>query len=249
MPMASPLNIVIDKASPVPLYHQVAQGLEAAIRTGGLPGGSRLDTEMDLAARLNLSRPTLHKAIEELVRSGLVVRRRGVGAQVIATEARHVRGVSSHFDDMHRLGNDPTSEVLTFSHREADSRTRDSLNLPISAHVYHFVRLRKVGGRPQALMENWVRDDIVKLDEVSLGSRGLYEILRSAGIDFRVANQRIGATVANNHQANVLQTDAGAALVTMERTATDGTGRRVETGRHAYLADSYAFAMTLVHRQ
>jgi DNA-binding GntR family transcriptional regulator len=98
-------------------------------------------------------------------------------------------------------------------------------------------------------MENWVRDDIVKLDEVGLWSRGLYEILRSAGVDFRVANQRIGATVADDYQANVLQTDAGSALVTMERTAIDETGRRVETGRHVYLADSYAFAMTLVHRQ
>jgi DNA-binding GntR family transcriptional regulator len=249
MPMASSLKIVIDKASPVPLYHQVAQGIESAIRTGGLPGGSWLDSELDLAAQLNLSRPTLHKAIEELVQSGLVVRKRGVGAQVIATEAHHAHGVSSHFDDMHRLGNDPTSEVLSFSHLEADSRTRASLNLPSNVHVYHFIRLRNVGGRPQALMENWVRDDIVKLDEASLGSRGLYEILRSSGVEIRVANQRIGATVANDYQANVLQTDAGSALVTMERTAIDETGRRVETGRHAFLADSYAFAMTLVNRQ
>jgi DNA-binding GntR family transcriptional regulator len=247
MPVASSLNIVIDKASPVPLYYQVAQGLEAAIRSGGLPGGTRLDNEMDLAARLNLSRPTLHKAIEELVQSGLVVRKRGVGAQVIASEARHSRGVSSHFDDMRRLGNVPTSEVLSFSHQEADSRTRESLSLPVNAHVYHFIRLRKVGGRPQALMENWVRDDIMKLDQASLESRGLYEILRSAGVEIRVANQRIGAAVANDRQANVLQTDAGSALVTMERTATDESGRKIETGHHAYLADSYTIEMTLVH--
>lgn len=248
--MASSLNIVIDKASPVPLYHQVAQGIEAAIRTGGLPGGSRLDSEMDLATRLNLSRPTLHKAIEELVESGLVVRKRGVGAQVIATQAAtHARGILSHFDDMHRLGNDPTSEVLSFSHVEADSATRESLDLPVKARVYHFMRLRKVGGRPQALMENWVRDDIVNLDEVSLGARGLYQILRSSGVDIRVVNQRIGATVANEYQANVLQADVGSALVTMERTAIDEAGRRLEIGRHAYVAESYSFAMNLVGRQ
>ncbi|MGY3317244.1 GntR family transcriptional regulator [Arthrobacter sp. TE12232] len=247
--MASSLNIVIDKASPVPLYHQVAQSIEAAIRAGALPGGSRLDSEMDLATRLNLSRPTLHKAIEELVQSGLVVRKRGVGAQVIATQATPARGILSHFDDMHRLGNDPTSEVLRFSHLEADSATRESLNLPVNARVYHFMRLRKVGGRPQALMENWVRDDIVNLDEVSLGSRGLYQILRSSGVDIRVVNQRIGATVADDYQANVLQADAGSALVTMERTAIDESGRRLEIGRHAYVADSYAFTMTLVHGQ
>jgi DNA-binding GntR family transcriptional regulator len=245
--MASSLNILIDKASPVPLYHQVAQGLEAAIRTGGIPGGSRLDNEMDLAARLNLSRPTLHKAIEQLVQSGLVVRKRGVGAQVVAAQAHHGCGVSSHYDDMRRLGNDPTSEVLRFSHVEADSRTRESLNLPINARVYHFIRLRKVGGRPQALMENWVRDDSLQLDEVSLGSRGLYEILRSSGVDIRVVNQRIGATVANDYQTNILRTDPGSALVTVERTAIDESGRRVETGRHVHLGDSYAFTMNLLH--
>ncbi|SKB83822.1 transcriptional regulator, GntR family [Arthrobacter sp. 49Tsu3.1M3] len=247
--MASSLDIVIDRASPVPLYHQVAQGIEAAIRTGGLPGGARLDNEVDLAARLNLSRPTLHKAIEQLVQCGLVVRKRGVGAQVLAAEPGNTRRVSSHYDEMRRLGNDPTSEVISFSHLKADSRIRESLNLPVNAHVYHFIRLRKVSGRPQALMENWVRDDITELDEASLGSRGLYEILRNAGVDFRLANQRIGAMVANDYQANVLQAEAGAALVTMERTAIDGTGRRVETGCHAYLADTYAFSMTLVNRQ
>jgi DNA-binding GntR family transcriptional regulator len=55
--------------------------------------------------------------------------------------------------------------------------------------------------------------------------------------------------VANDYQAGLLQTTAGSALVTMERTALDETGRGVEAGRHFYRADSYTFAMTLVHRQ
>ena len=81
--MSGPLRLTVDKTSPVPLYHQVAQGLEDAIRSGELPPGTKLDNEIDLANRLNLSRPTMRKAMDELVRAGLLVRKRGVGTQVV----------------------------------------------------------------------------------------------------------------------------------------------------------------------
>jgi DNA-binding GntR family transcriptional regulator len=97
-------------------------------------------------------------------------------------------------------------------------------------------------------MENWVRDDIASMDEAMLSAEGLYSILRRGGVNFRLATQRIGAMIANDYQASMLETPAGSALVTMERTAVDDTGRRVETGNHVYRADSYSFEMTLVQR-
>lgn len=246
--MASPLNLRIDRSSPVPLYHQVVQGIESAIHSGDLAPGSRLENEIELAAQLNLSRPTMRKAMDELVRSGLLVRKRGVGTQVVASQVRRHLELSSLFDDLQRVGSKPTTDVLKFSHVPAEDSVREALQLPAGALVYHFTRLRKVDGKPLALMENWVRDDITEIDEASLRSRGLYEILRSAGVNFRLANQRIGAVTAGEEQAALLHTKPGAALVTMERTAVDDTGRQVETGHHSYRADSYSFEMTLVQR-
>jgi DNA-binding GntR family transcriptional regulator len=246
--VANQLNLSIDRSSPVPLYHQVVQGIESAIHTGLLPPGSRLDNEIDLAAQLNLSRPTMRKAMDELVRSGLLVRKRGVGTQVVSSQVRRPLELSSLYDDLTNNGSKPTTEVLTFAHLEADDATRQALHLPAGAKVYHFTRLRKVGGKPLALMENWVRDDITHIDEELLGSQGLYGILRSGGVNFRLATQRIGAMVANEYQAPLLETEPGSALVNMERTAVDDTGRNVETGHHVYRADSYSFEMTLVQR-
>lgn len=246
--MASHLDVSIDRSSPVPLYHQVVQGIEAAINSGALAPGSRLDNEIELAAQLNLSRPTMRKAMDELVRSGLLVRKRGVGTQVVSSQIRRPLELSSLYDDLSNSGSNPTTKVLAFSHDEADAATRDALQLPPGARVYHFTRLRKVGGKPLALMENWVRDDITTIDEALLASQGLYGILRNGGVNFRLASQRIGAMVANTYQAPLLETTPGSALVTMERTAVDDTGRRVETGHHVYRADSYSFEMTLVQR-
>lgn len=246
--MANQLSLHIDRSSPVPLYHQVVQGIEAAIHSGLLEPGSRLDNEIDLAARLNLSRPTMRKAMDELVRSGLLVRKRGVGTQVVSSQVRRPLELSSLYDDLTNNGKQPTTEVLSFSHEEADQPTLATLQLPAGSKVYHFTRLRKVGGKPLALMENWVRDDITKIDAETLSSEGLYAVLRRGGVNFRLASQRIGAMVANDYQAPLLETAVGSALVTMERTAVDDTGRMVETGHHVYRGDSYSFEMTLVQR-
>lgn len=70
-------------AGPVPLYHQLALRLEAAIRSGALPPGARLEGEVQLAARLHLARGTVRHAIQSLVDKGLVERRRGSGTRVV----------------------------------------------------------------------------------------------------------------------------------------------------------------------
>lgn len=246
--MPNSLNLRIDRSSPVPLYHQVAQGIESAITSGELEPGYKLENEIDLAAALNLSRPTMRKAMDELVRSGLLVRKRGVGTQVVSSQVRRPLELSSLFDDLTAQGSKPSTDILAFSHAEATSEVCTKLDLGSGTKVYHFTRLRKVGGSPLALMENWVRDDIVTIEESGLGAKGLYGILRNGGVNFRLATQRIGAAVATEAQAKLLETAPGAALVTMERTAVDDTGRLVETGKHLYRADQYSFEMTLVQR-
>lgn len=242
------LNLTIDRSSPVPLYHQLVEGIEKAIYDGTLESGSRLDNEIELAAQLRVSRPTMRKALAHLVDSGLLVRKRGVGTQVVASQVRRQLELSSLFDDLQRTGGTPSTKVLQFEHSPADDATCEKLQLEPGSHVYAFTRLRSIDGKPLALMRNWVRDDITELDTAALTERGLYDILRDAGTNFRLAHQRVGAVTADNEQAERLGVAPGAALVTMDRTAVDDVGQCVETGSHVYRADSYSFEMTLVHR-
>ncbi|MFB7509442.1 GntR family transcriptional regulator, partial [Streptomyces broussonetiae] len=62
----------LDRTSPVPLYYQLAQQLEAAIEHGALTPGNLLGNEVDLSARLGLSRPTVRQAVQSLVDKGLL---------------------------------------------------------------------------------------------------------------------------------------------------------------------------------
>jgi len=65
-----------------PLYLQIADELEAQIRSGDLAPGSQLPTEDDLRGKYRSSRNTIRDAIKRLVSQGLVETRPGQGTFV-----------------------------------------------------------------------------------------------------------------------------------------------------------------------
>src|SRR4051812_49788734 len=80
--MPEPIDVRIDRETPIPLYHQLAEQLSAAIARGELQPGDAFENEVAMADRLGVSRPTVRRAIQELVGQGLLLRRRGLGTTV-----------------------------------------------------------------------------------------------------------------------------------------------------------------------
>jgi DNA-binding GntR family transcriptional regulator len=237
----------IDRSSPVPLYFQVSQVFEKAIMDGQLKPGDRFENELALASRLNLSRPTTRRAIQELVDKGLLVRKRGVGTQVVQTPVHRPVELTSLFDDLTRAGQEPTTTVLGYSVGPASADIATHLNLEAGAEVVTMRRLRTSGGQPLAVMTNYLPVAIAP-DRDELERAGLYQSLRSRGVHIRLARQRIGAKAADRDEAKLLDERPKAPLLVMERTAFDDSGRVVEYGSHAYRASRYYFDTTLVDR-
>ncbi|MFM2412490.1 MAG: hypothetical protein RLZZ587_823, partial [Actinomycetota bacterium] len=183
----------LDRNGPIPLYFQVEQRIEEAILDGRLPAGARLENEVSLGERLNLSRPTIRRAIQDLVDKGLLVRRRGIGTQVV--HGRVTRGVelTSLFDDLATTGQKPTTQLLSHSIDTANDAVAERLGVPAGSKVLHIRRVRIADGVPVAVLENWLPEQFADISESDLLSMGLYELLRSRGVAIRVAKQKIGA--------------------------------------------------------
>lgn len=245
--MTPTLSVDIDRSSPVPLYFQVSQVFEKAIMDGQLKPGDRFENELALASRLNLSRPTTRRAIQELVDKGLLVRKRGVGTQVVQTPVHRPVELTSLFDDLARAGQEPATTVLDYSVGPSSADIANHLNLEVGAEVVTMRRLRTSGGQPLAVMTNYLPVAIAP-DRDELESAGLYQALRSRGVHIRLARQRIGAKAADRDEAKLLDERLKAPLLVMERTAFDDSGRVVEYGSHAYRASRYYFDTTLVDR-
>lgn len=65
-----------------PLYQKILDELREKIRSGHFLPGQALPTELELAEQYKVSRITSKRAMEELEREGLILRKRGVGSIV-----------------------------------------------------------------------------------------------------------------------------------------------------------------------
>ncbi|CAL9362713.1 GntR family transcriptional regulator [Streptomyces cellulosae] len=247
-PATHTLDFALDRGSPVPLYYQLAQQLEAAISGGALAPGDLLGNEVDLSVRLGLSRPTVRQAIQSLVDKGLLVRRRGVGTQVVHSQVRRSLELTSLYDDLEAAGQAPTTEVVRNETVPAPPGVAAALGLPEGGEVILLERLRRTHGLPVALLSNYLPSGLLDLDGDRLEATGLYRMMRAAGITLHSARQRVGARSATAEEASRLDEKEGAALLTMQRTAYDDTGRAVEYGSHIYRASRYSFDFQLLVR-
>jgi GntR family transcriptional regulator len=244
----SPLSISVDRMSPVPLYFQVARQIEQAIESGAVEPGYKLDNEIALADRLGLSRPTMRRAIQELVGKGLLVRKRGVGTQVVHGRVRREVELTSLYDDLLNAGKKPRTEVLVNEVVPARPEVAAEIGIEVDAPVVQLQRLRSAGQEPLAILRNWLPTSVLEPTDAELESTGLYQLIRATGTHMRIARQRIGARGATTTEAKLLGERKGAPLLSMQRTAYDDQGRVVEYGDHVYRAETYSFEVTLVER-
>ncbi|MGP3982211.1 GntR family transcriptional regulator [Streptomyces sp. KR80] len=238
----------MDRSSPVPLYFQLSQQLEAAIEKGRLAPGSLLGNEIELAGRLGLSRPTVRQAIQSLVDKGLLVRRRGVGTQVVHSQVKRPLELSSLFDDLEAAGQRPATRVLHNATEPATAEVAAALGVSEGADVILIERLRFAYDEPVAHLRNHLPVGLLPLDTERLEATGLYRLMREAGITLHSARQAVGARAASAEEGEELGEPEGAPLLTMQRTTFDDTGRAVEFGSHIYRASRYAFEFQLLVR-
>ncbi|MFF8033790.1 MULTISPECIES: GntR family transcriptional regulator [unclassified Streptomyces] len=242
------LELSVDRGSPVPLYFQLSQQLESAIEHGVLTPGTLLGNEIELAARLGLSRPTVRQAIQSLVDKGLLVRRRGVGTQVVHSQVKRPLELSSLYDDLEAAGQRPATTVLVNTVVAASAEVAAALAVAEDSEVHRIERLRFTHGEPMAHLCNHLPPGLLDLDTGQLEATGLYRLMRAAGITLHSARQTIGARAATATEAERLDEPAGAPLLTMQRVTYDDTGRAVEFGTHTYRPSRYSFEFQLLVR-
>jgi GntR family transcriptional regulator len=245
-PAGKELDITLERNSPVPLYYQLAQAIEQAIATGELAPGDRLENELSLTTRLGLSRPTARQAIQELVKKGLLVRKRGVGTQVVRSKFSRDERLTSLNDDLAKAGKTPSTRLLEFSPVELTPELTEAIDADLAdVELVKVRRLRLADDMPLAILTNYLprRYGIIAED---LQRHGLYDLLRARGINLKIAHQRIDARLLTDEEAALLDEDPPAACLTAERVSYDDTGAFVEFGRHVYRSARYSIQSSLV---
>ncbi|MGB9586234.1 MAG: GntR family transcriptional regulator, partial [Anaerolineales bacterium] len=76
------MNFIINRNSPIPYYYQIEEWIRQQIAHGELKPGDLLESEMEMAQKLGVSRITVRQALSDLTEQGLLVRKRALGTFV-----------------------------------------------------------------------------------------------------------------------------------------------------------------------
>lgn len=231
-----------------PLYMKLRQVLEEAIRSGKLDQGEALPPERDLAELAKVSRVTVRKAVDDLVRDGLLTRRHGSGTFVskpVSKVQQSLSRLTSFTEDMARRGFQTRAEILERGLFHPTTEETVMLGLSAGQQVARINRLRLADETPLAIERASISPEF--LPEPERVRTSLYEELDRTGSRPVRAIQRISATNVKEPDAGLLGMPVGAAGLSIERVSYLASGRVVEFTRSLYRGDAYDFVaeMTL----
>src|SRR6186997_3710503 len=137
--------------------------------------GEAIPSERQLSAEFGVSRLTVRAALDNLVREGLLVRRRGSGTFVSEPKIAQELTMTSFTEDMRRRGMEPGSRTLGLEIVPAGARLGRFLHVSPSEPIVVAKRLRLADSESMAIETLHVREALVPgLSAADLDGRSFY---------------------------------------------------------------------------
>ncbi|MBS1676495.1 MAG: GntR family transcriptional regulator [Actinobacteria bacterium] len=221
----------------IPLYIQLQETILGMVEEGRWGPGDALPAEQRIGELTGVSRSVIRQALGELVGRGVLERHQGRGTFVArprATEAFAGHPVG-FYEDMTSRGYRIRTRVVAQRLEPADARIAADLRIAEGDPTVAIIRVRSIDDRPSVHVQSWLpADRFAELVDVDLEDASLYALLRARfGVELLRSHRMVGATVADETLARLLEVEPGAALVQLSSV---GYGRDDEPPFESYVA-------------
>jgi GntR family transcriptional regulator len=213
----------------------------------GLGVGESIPSERQLGIDLSVSRLTVRAALDELVREGYLVRRRGAGTFVAEPKVAKGIDINSFSDDMRARGMLPASRTLDLRVIPAGARMGRILHVSPAEPVVAVKRLRLADGEPMAIELLHVRQSLVPgMSAGDLEENSFYDLLASRyDLSIVGGSQTIEPTVTNEEESSALGVPLHSPALLFERVTRSASGDIVEFTSSTYRGDRYRLVTEL----
>lgn len=220
-----------------PIWMQIAQALSAEIDGRGLAPGDRLPSEAQLAARFGVNRHTVRRAVESLVRRGLVRVEQGRGAFVADDVLDYEVVARTRFSEwIRRHDKTPAGRVLRVREAPAPASVAAGLGIAVGATVAVLERLGLADGEVVGLSDHHFPAE--RLPGIAAALRAcatVTEALAQVGIaDYVRRSTRVSARMPSVAEAETLAMMPTRPLLVCENVNVDLAGTPVEFGLSRY---------------
>ena len=198
----------LNKDIPIPLYYQVKRMVLNEIANGNLKLGDKLPAEIEFCESLQISRPTVRLALNELVAEGILVRKKRSGTFV--AEPKIALEINQSVENFQRLmlnsARECTVEVLDLCVVDKIEEINQHLNLSSSEDLIYLKRLWKVGETPIVYNATYLPSTrFSMLLDKDYSELNLFEILQlNCGIHATSRHVKTEAVLASKNDIELL---------------------------------------------
>jgi GntR family transcriptional regulator len=207
-------------SSKLPRHAQISRHLREAIEQNIYGPKEKLPSEKELAAKFNVSRITVRRALQTLENENLIRRSQGLGSFVCdAKSGQPALELTDFAEDMALAGRKATSKVLAKELVPASEKVCLALKVKKSTKVLELSRLRLANGQPIAIDKTYLPVFYAQLIEgEDLEKETIYEILENKyDITIQRGCIKIKATALNSEWAQHLKMEPAAPVLQVER--------------------------------
>lgn len=216
----------LNRDVPIPLYYQVKKIILSDLANGTLKQGDKLPAEVEFCECLNLSRPTVRLALNELVAEGILISKKRSGTFV--AEPKIELDVSVGIEKLKRLldtsSRDCTIEVLDLCTVNKTEDINKKLHLGDDEQLIYLKRMWRVGDTPIVYNATYLpKDRFERLMDKDFTQLSLLELLN---IHFRIEAKtrmaKIESILASKNDMELLEiTRTRASLLYIADVVTD----------------------------
>jgi GntR family transcriptional regulator len=212
-------------------YQVVHDEILQRLQNGQYAIGMRLPTEVELSQAFDVSRVTVRKALELLVRAGFLTSRQGSGYSVATLSPPASTCLVSFTDKVLIEGRVPGAKLLRIEipARDVPDKVAEHFNEPLAL----VERLRTVDGAPRMLTQTWIPHRFVpQLSAAHFPETGqsqsILRILRQEfELDWTSACETLDSLLATASISDMLGVAENAPILSQACTAFDHAGKAV----------------------
>lgn len=230
-----------------PLYDQIKILLTQSLIAGEWKPGESIPSEMELAARYQVSQGTVRKAIDALAAENILIRRQGKGTFVAThTEPKHqyrflrIIPDKGNKDKVH-----PTTNFIDVKRGKASAEVASALDLKPGAAVTSMRRVLVFADTPIILDEIVLSSVLfpnLTLEKIRESRGSIYSFLETGyGLRMIRAEERLHAVAADDSAAGYLLVAKGTPLLCVDRIAFTYGNKPVEWRRGLCLTQGYSY--------
>ncbi len=195
-------------------HNDIHAELLGRITSGLWPAGAAIPNEADLALEFGCTRPTVARALSDLVKAGLIERRRRAGSRVVERRAREILlTIPLVRTEIEAAGRGYGYHLLGIERAPGSARTVIG-----PGEALHILCLHSADGEPYQLEDRWINLRTVPLAAAQDFAReGPNEWLVRT-VPFTRAEHILSAAAAGPEEAERLGLATGAPVFVIERT-------------------------------